>query len=133
VPELSGGGEAMLAAFAILVEFTVKPGQADRFRKLVVANAEQSLRDEPGCRRFDVLDDPADPQRIVLYEIYRDAAAFDLHLEAAHYKSFAAAVESLVEAKSIRRLTPVSETPERTGSANRTSQSNDNSRSETAY
>jgi hypothetical protein len=63
----------MLAAFAILVEFTVKPGQADRFRKLVVANAEQSLRDEPGCRRFDVLDDPADPQRIVLYEIYSGA------------------------------------------------------------
>jgi autoinducer 2-degrading protein len=93
-----------MAPLVILVEFVIKPGSVDRFRELILANAGLSVKHEPGCRRFDVLAAPDDPQRIVLYEIYDDAGAFDLHLASAHYKTFAAASESLVEMRSVRRL-----------------------------
>jgi quinol monooxygenase YgiN len=36
-------------------------------------NHEGALR-EPGNRRFDVLQDPSDPTRFILYEAYRDEA-----------------------------------------------------------
>jgi (4S)-4-hydroxy-5-phosphonooxypentane-2,3-dione isomerase len=93
-----------MAPLAILVEFVIKPGAVDRFRELILRNADLSVKDEPGCRRFDVLAVPDDPRRFVLYEIYDDAGAFDLHLASAHYKTFAAASEDLVETRSVRRL-----------------------------
>ena len=36
-------------------------------------------RDEPGCRRFDVVEPQGEPDRVLLYEIYDDEAAFDAH------------------------------------------------------
>jgi len=93
-----------LAALVILVEFTIKPDGIGRFRELILANARLSLRDEPGCRQFDVLSPPDDPGRVTLYEVYDDAAAFDFHLGTPHYKSFAAAADDLIAARSVRRL-----------------------------
>ena len=63
----------------ILVEFELHPGKEPEFRQLVLENAAASLRDEPGCSLFDVLTPEGGPSdRIVLYEIYDDAAAFDV-------------------------------------------------------
>jgi autoinducer 2-degrading protein len=93
-----------MAPLVILVEFVIKAGSVDRFRELILSNAARSVKDEPGCRRFDVLAAPGDPRRFVLYEIYDDAAAFDHHLASAHYKAFAAAAEPLVERRSVERL-----------------------------
>ena len=89
----------------IYVDFTIKQGAVERFRELILTNARHSLRDEPGCRRFDVLASAEAPRRIVLYEIYEDAAAFDFHVTTPHYKVFAAAAEGLIETRSIQRLT----------------------------
>ena len=89
----------------IYVDFTVKQGAVERFRELILANARHSLQDEPGCRRFDVLVSAEAPRRIVLYEIYEDAAAFDFHVTTPHYKVFAAAAEDLIETRSVQRLT----------------------------
>jgi autoinducer 2-degrading protein len=88
----------------VLVEFSVKESFAARFGELITANAESSLKGEPGCRQFDVLVGSDAPRRFVLYEIYDDERAFDLHLRSPHYQSFAQAIEGEVEERSIRRL-----------------------------
>ncbi|MFK7944291.1 MAG: putative quinol monooxygenase [Paracoccaceae bacterium] len=56
---------------------------------------------EPGCQRFDVWQDPADPARVCLYEVYNDRAAFDAHLVSAHFKAFDAEVASWVMDKQV--------------------------------
>jgi (4S)-4-hydroxy-5-phosphonooxypentane-2,3-dione isomerase len=88
----------------IYVEFMIKPASVERFRALILENARRSLADEPGCRRFDVLIDAEMSNRIVLYEIYEDAAAFDRHVLTAHYKAFATATDELLEARRVERL-----------------------------
>jgi len=88
----------------LLVEFQVRPGFAERFGELILANALASVEQERGCRRFDVLIEPEDGHRFVLYEIYDDEVAFDLHLRSPHYRSFAAAIDGQIEERSIRRL-----------------------------
>jgi len=82
----------------------MRPGGLPKFLELIADNATASVRDEPGCRRFDVLLGPDDPCRFVLYEIYDDAAAFDRHIETRHFKAFAAATEGQIEQRSVRRL-----------------------------
>jgi quinol monooxygenase YgiN len=54
----------------VLVEFLVKSPFIAQFRDLIAANAKASLEREAGCKRFDVLFDPEEPRRFVLYEIY---------------------------------------------------------------
>lgn len=94
--------------YAIIVEFTLKPGQSDAFLPLIRENASAALRDEPACHRFDVLIDPAKPETIVLYEVYDDAEALETHRQTPHFQRFAEASADLVESKQIRPYTLVS-------------------------
>lgn len=71
------------------------------FRSLVDANARASVRTEPGCRRFDVIEPLGEPDRVLLYEIYDDRAAFDAHCRAAHFLAFDAASRDLVATKQV--------------------------------
>jgi autoinducer 2-degrading protein len=98
---LEGG---IMRPLVVLVEILVKPSFVTQFRDLIAANAKTSLEREMGCKRFDVLVEPEEPRRFVLYEIYEDEAAFDKHLASTHYLSFAAAIETEIEERSIRRL-----------------------------
>ncbi len=88
--------------FALVVSFTLKSGAREAFLGLIRENAAASVRDEPGCYRFDVLTCD-DPDRVLLYEIYADADAFAHHIKTPHFKSFDAASQDLVAAKSAER------------------------------
>ena len=77
------------------VHVRVKAGAQDAFRLASLANAEASRR-EPGVVRFDLLADRDDPERFVLVEIYRDAAATAAHKETAHYAVWRDAVAELM-------------------------------------
>jgi autoinducer 2-degrading protein len=48
-------------------------------------DARGSVNDEPGCYQFDVIEDSGDPNKIYLYEVYKDEAALNAHLQAPHY------------------------------------------------
>jgi (4S)-4-hydroxy-5-phosphonooxypentane-2,3-dione isomerase len=53
------------------VHLKVKPERIDDFIQATIENATRS-RQEPGCVRFDVIQEAADPTRFALVEIYRD-------------------------------------------------------------
>jgi quinol monooxygenase YgiN len=59
------------------------------------------VRDEPGCRQFDVCTDPGQPDTVFLYELYDDLAAFEAHQTMPHYKATGPKVEGLVAAKTL--------------------------------
>lgn len=77
-----------MSAFVIIVDFTLKAGARSSFRALIDRNAKDSCQYEPGCRRFDVLEQAGEPDRIVLYEIYDDEAAFGEHVKTKHFAVF---------------------------------------------
>ncbi len=90
--------------FAIIVTFRIAEDAFSAFLDLVKANAAASLADEPGCHRFDVLTDPAEPDAVVLYEIYDDEAAFQTHMTMPHFHAFDDAVKPMVLEKSVCAL-----------------------------
>lgn len=93
--------------YAVTVTFRLVAGGAEAFMPLMLDNARTTLTDEPGCLRFDVCTDPALPNEVFLYEIYYDRAAFDRHLDTAHFQEFDAAVADLVAAKDVRTYAQV--------------------------
>ncbi len=93
-----------MSGFVIWVVFRLRPGTRDRFLELVSQNATTSVRDEPGCSRFDVaVPRDGDADVVVLYEIYDSADAFQAHLQTAHFKAFDAATAAMVEDKRIEQ------------------------------
>ena len=82
---------------SIFVTINVKPGRADEFTQASLGDAQGSVRDEPGCYRFDILKDAEDPNRFYLYEVYRDESAFHEHLQAPHFKKWRASVDGLFD------------------------------------
>jgi (4S)-4-hydroxy-5-phosphonooxypentane-2,3-dione isomerase len=86
-------------SFVILVDFKIKPGQMAAFRRLIDDNARASVKHEPGCSRFDVCASRKDADRVLLYEIYDDRAAFDAHLKTKHFAVFNDASAPLVAEK----------------------------------
>jgi (4S)-4-hydroxy-5-phosphonooxypentane-2,3-dione isomerase len=89
--------------FGVTVTFTIAPGGLPAFLALVRRNAADSVRLEPGCRRFDVLVPAEDPAaaEVFLYELYADAEAFAHHLRTDHFLLFDAQSRGLVMKKSV--------------------------------
>jgi quinol monooxygenase YgiN len=85
----------------ITVEFDLHPGALREFLPLMVDNANKSRDLEPGCERFDVLLPKDVPDRVLLFEIYTDKAAFGEHLKAAHFLTFDKATKSLIKDKKV--------------------------------
>jgi len=70
--------------FALMVTVKVKPDKREQFLQAIEDDSICSVRDEPGCLRFDVLQNQADPDTYYFYEVYRDEAAFDAHTKTPH-------------------------------------------------
>ena len=87
---------------AVCVDFEVDPASLAAFLPLMQKNAAESLANEAGCHQFDITQDPQNPTKIFLYELYDDAVAFELHKKASHYLEFNDAINGMVNKKSIR-------------------------------
>lgn len=90
-----------MSGYVVSVDFRLKPEAVAAFRKLIGDNARASVRDEPGCRQFDVVTVEKDPTRVVLYEVYDDAAAFEAHKRTPHFAVFDRESAPLVASKDV--------------------------------
>jgi quinol monooxygenase YgiN len=90
--------------FVLVVEFEVKPEEVERFLPLIAENARASVRDEPGCLQFDVTRSEETPNHIVLYEVYKDRAAFEAHAKTPHFAAFFAAAKPMIQSQKAQRL-----------------------------
>jgi autoinducer 2-degrading protein len=80
---------------AIWVKVRVKPAERARFLAAIEQDALGSERDEPGCCRFNVLQDAAEANTYYFYEVYKDEAALEAHRAAPHYAKWRAAIDTL--------------------------------------
>ena len=85
-------------SFVLTVHIRIKPDAVEAFMKGVLENA-RSARKEPGCRQFEVLVDPQDRTRVMLFEVYDDEKAFEAHQQTPHFKKYLAAAVPLLASR----------------------------------
>jgi quinol monooxygenase YgiN len=83
--------------FSLVVQMTVRPGHREEFLAGMAANAAASVRDEPGCLRFDVCSVDGEDHRFLLYELYADAAAFEAHKATPHFARWRTVAAQVLE------------------------------------
>ena len=70
--------------YVIIASMQIKQGHKEELVEALLEDAKASVSNEPGCSRFDVIQDAGDTNRVWLYEVYDDEAAFQAHLKTPH-------------------------------------------------
>lgn len=95
---------------AMWVKVRVNPAKRQQFLEAIEVDALGSERDEPGCLRFNVLQDDTEANTFYFYEAYKDEAALAAHRAAPHYavwRAFADAPGNLEAPAEITRTATV--------------------------
>ena len=93
-------------SFVLAVNIRIKPEHVEAFMKKLADNAS-AARKEPGCKQFDVLVDPKDRTKVMLYEIYNDEKAFEAHQQTPHFKKYVAEAVPLLASRERQTFTRV--------------------------
>ncbi|MFQ5829544.1 MAG: putative quinol monooxygenase [Candidatus Methylomirabilia bacterium] len=80
---------------AVWVKARIKPEERQRFLQAIEVDALGAERDEPGCLRFNVLQDAQDENVYYFYEVYKDQVALKAHRATPHYATWRAAEDTL--------------------------------------
>lgn len=85
--------------FALAARIQIKPEHRDEFIQAMLADAKGSVENEPGCLGFNIVQDADDPNRLHLFELYTDAAAFEAHKQTPHFKTWLETTANWLAAK----------------------------------
>jgi (4S)-4-hydroxy-5-phosphonooxypentane-2,3-dione isomerase len=88
------------------VDIDVVPGQIDAYLAALRENAAASVQ-EPGCHEFNIAVSQKDPNHVLIYEVYNDAAAAQAHRETDHFKKYAATTKDMVAKREARGFSSV--------------------------
>ena len=78
--------------YVIIAPIQIREGAKEQVVEALIPNAQAAVATEPGCLRFDVIQDAGDENRLWVYEIYVDEAAFQHHTQTAHYQKAIATI-----------------------------------------
>ena len=83
--------------YVIIAAMKIKEGHKEELVEALLEDAQASVRDEPDCFRFDVIQDASDSNLVWLYEVYKDEPAFQAHLKSPHLLKLMDAIKDLRE------------------------------------
>ncbi len=89
-----------------VVEYDIVPGQIDAYLAALKENGAAAVK-EPGCREFNVLVSQKDPNHVLIFEVYNDAAAVQAHRETEHFKKYAATIKDMIAKRDARPFSSV--------------------------
>ena len=90
--------------YVLLVSLRVKPERREEFLRAAEEDGRGSREDEPGCLRFDVLQDNEDPHRLYLYEVYKDEKALEAPRAAPHFTKWRETVKDWFDGEPMRHV-----------------------------
>ncbi|GIT59631.1 MAG: hypothetical protein Ct9H300mP19_15790 [Dehalococcoidia bacterium] len=83
--------------YILMVRLKVKEDRIDDFIAASIGDARGSVLNEPGCRRFDIIQAADDPTSFAFCEVYNDEDAFSAHTTYPHFKEWDAAVKGMFD------------------------------------
>ena len=88
----------------LIVQVHVKAEMREKYLEVIKHDAIHSEQDEPGCLRFDLLQDAEDPNLFFYYEVYKDEAALAAHRETPHFKEYFEQAASFTDQPNVRHI-----------------------------
>jgi len=76
----------------------VDPAQLAQYNIALKEQMTTAIRVEPGVLSYYAVADKKDPSHITIFEVYADLAAYQAHIQSAHFKKYKETVQHMVTA-----------------------------------
>ena len=96
-----------MAKLALVGTIEVAPGRKDELLSALMAHKARCLKDEPDTLQMEVLAPREDDAKVLVYEVYRDDAAFDVHRSGPSLAQWREETAGMIAKFSVTRCTPV--------------------------
>ena len=84
----SANAESVAAPLVRIAELEIDPAQLDAYKLALKEEIETSIRVEPGVLTLYAVSLKEHPEQIRLFEFYKDAAAYESHLQSPHFTTY---------------------------------------------
>ncbi len=95
-----------MSVLSVVAKITAKQDSVESVKKellkMIVAT-----RKEDGCREYLLHQDNTDPAVFIFYENWESTACLERHIRTDHYLAYAAAVDGLLEGKTVHKMTRI--------------------------
>jgi quinol monooxygenase YgiN len=81
--------------FVLMAHYEVKDGSPEVLIDAGLLESATVLRDEEGCRAFEILASTDNDKKGLFYEVYVDEASFEAHKQTVHFSAFFDAIKEL--------------------------------------
>ena len=95
------------AQYIRVAELEIDPDQLDAFKAAITEGVQAAVRSEPGVLALYAVYEKDNANRIRVFEMYADTAAYATHLETPHFKKFRAATDKMVLSRKLLDAVPI--------------------------
>src|SRR5271168_4276096 len=90
-----------------LAELEIDPAQLQTYKAALKEEIETSIRVEPGVLTLYAVSVKDHPEQIRLFEIYRNAASYQAHLQSPHFKKYKEQTQHMVKSLTLLETDPI--------------------------
>ena len=91
-----------------VAELQIDPAQAAAFAAATREVGKASVETEEGCIALYAVAEKDNPNLVRVFEIYRDPAAYQVHLQSEHFRKFRESTNAMVTSRKLMDATPIS-------------------------
>jgi quinol monooxygenase YgiN len=90
-----------------VAEIEIDPAELEAYKAAVKEEIERSVLIEPGVLALYAVADQDNPTHVLVFEMYADRDAYDVHLETPHFKQYKATTQGMVRSLKLRETVPI--------------------------
>jgi quinol monooxygenase YgiN len=90
-----------------IAELEIYPDHLDAYKAALKEEITASIRTEPGVLTLYAVSVKGHPEQIRLFEIYRDAASYQAHLQSPHFKKYKEQTQQIVKSFTLLDTEPI--------------------------
>ena len=99
--------EAVGSPIVRIAELEIDTAQLDAYKVFLKEEIETSIRVEPGVLTLYAVSLKDHPEQIRLFETYRDAAAYESHIQSPHFKTYKDRTRQMVKLLRLVETEPI--------------------------
>jgi quinol monooxygenase YgiN len=90
-----------------IAELEIDPAQLDGYKLALKEEIETSIRVEPGVLTLYAVSIKEHPEQVRLFETYRDAAAYESHIQSPHFRTYKDRTRQMVKLLTLVETEPI--------------------------
>lgn len=90
-----------------IARLEIDSSQLEQYKAMLKEGIETAVRVEPGVLALFAVYDQDHPTQVTVFEVYADEAAYEAHLQTAHFKKYKSGTREMVKHLELIKVSPI--------------------------